>query len=151
MPYTFPSISRLVVAWLVLGFGAGGAGLRRPDAATLPYRMVTVLPGTNDKIRLCATVSVHTFDVSMDAAEASAQITDQRMMYLAPPLAPYQSVTVPDTTVIVNGETVTIPGYVAEPKSVDTVMTPSWVDYESDLIFRFVGRYKIEVGPMVNQ
>jgi hypothetical protein len=149
--YKFPSATRLVVAWLVPQFGAGNVGARRPDAGNLPYRMVTALPGTNDKIRQCTTVSVHTFDVSYDAAEASADVTDQRMMQLGPPIAPYQNVTIPETTVFVGGQIVTIPSYVVQPESVDTKMAPAWVDYESDLIFRFVGRYEIVTRSVVNQ
>lgn len=110
--------------------------MRRPAAAQLPYRMVTVVAGTetDSKVRQCATVSVHTFADSMDDAEGAAQITHQRMLLMGPPLVGPQSVPVkmPDGSM----QTVT-------PDSITTVQIPIWADYEDDLIFRFVARYEV--------
>ena len=75
IPYGFPSVTRVVIAWLVPLCGAGGVGAQRPDAGVLPYRLVTTVGGheTPEKIKQCATVSVHTFGNSYDQAEYAAQ------------------------------------------------------------------------------
>ena len=135
-PLAPPSASRLVVAWLQGYFGAGNVGLRRPQAAALPYRMVTVVAGTEtyEKIRQCAVVSVHTFADNMDDAEYQSLLTHQRMLEFGPPLAPNQTVTI------------TVPGGPTRDATADYVETkqiPIWADYEDDEIFRFVARYEI--------
>lgn len=132
------------MAWLVGQFGAGGVGGRRPTAASLPYRMVTLVTGTETvtKTQRCATVSVHTFADSYDSAEAESDLTHQRMVTLGPPLFAPQQVT------ITRGDGST---QVVEPRSVTCTQIPVWADYEDDLIFRFVGRYEICVGPVLNQ
>lgn len=142
-PYAFPSITRVAVAWLVAQFGAGGAGARRPTAAVLPYRMVTLVTGSErqDKTNRCGTVSVHTFADSYDAAEDASDITDQRMTMMGPPLYAPQQVTI----IRGNGSP-----QVVEPRSITTTQIPVWADYQDDLIFRFVGRYEICVGPIAN-
>jgi len=43
IPYAFPSVTRVVIAWLLPLCGPGGVGARRPDAAVLPYRLVTTV------------------------------------------------------------------------------------------------------------
>ena len=127
-----PSVTRLVVAWLQ---PLGTSGALRPQTAVLPYRMVTTVGGdeTCDKTMQKAVVSVHTFDVSMDAAESSAQLTHQRMLLMGPPLAPPQLI-----TYTINGNSVS-----ATPHSVTTHHIPQWQDYQDDLIFRFVARYDV--------
>lgn len=136
IPYAPPSIGRITIAWLTLYFGAGNAGMRRPQAGVLPYRMVTPVAGTEtaERIRRCATVSVHTFADSMDDAEYQAELTHQRMLLLGPPDSAPQSVTI------------TLPGSITQtvvPDYICTHQIPIWADYEDDLIFRFVARYEI--------
>ena len=143
MPFAQPSISRAVVSWLVGYFGAGNVGLRRPSAATLPYRMVTTIGGTEscDKIVQAPVVSVHTFADNMDDAEYQAQLTHQRMLFLAPPLVSAQTVTV------------TLPGGATQavtPEYIETKQIPIWVDYQDDEIFRFVARYEIGLRLVLN-
>jgi hypothetical protein len=141
--WALPSVTRVAVAWLVQGFGAGNAGTKRPDAAMLPYRLVTLVAGTEtaEKTQRCGIVSVHTFDKSMDLAEDGAEKTDEWMKQLGPPLYPAQAVT------ITRADSTT---QVVYPRSVCTHQIPIWVDYRDDLIFRFVARYEITVGIVAN-
>lgn len=143
MPYTVPSATRVVVAWLLPLCGAGGVGARRPSAAQLPYRMVTVAAGTEtpEKVRQCSTVSVHTFAKNYDDAEGGAQVTHQRMLLMGPPLVGPQQVTITNS----DGSTKTV-----EPDFITTSQVPIWADYEDDLIFRFVARYEIGLRVVAN-
>lgn len=141
--YAPPSIPRTVIAWLTTYFGAGNVGMRRPQSAQLPYRMVTTVGGTEtvERIQRCGTVSVHTFADSMDNAEYQAELTHQRMLLLGPPNSAPQTVTV------------TLPGNTTQtvsPDSITTSQIPTWADYEDDLIFRFVARYQIHTRFVVN-
>lgn len=131
-----PSPTRVAIAWLLPLTGAGGVGAKRPADGTLPYRMVTTVAGTetSDKIRQCATVSVHTFASTYDAAESAAQTTHQRMLLMGPPLVGFQKITV------VNGDG---SHQIVSPDSITTAQIPIWSDYQDDLIFRFVARYEI--------
>lgn len=141
--YAAPSVNRTVVSWLVAHFGAGGAGLERPQRAQLPYRMVTTVIGTEtvERTRRCATVSVHTFDKSMDYAEYQSELTHQRMLALGPPQVQNQTVTV------------TLPDMSTREVTPDFIVCtqiPIWVDYEDDQIFRFVARYEIGLRFVAN-
>lgn len=142
-PYRFPSVTRVAIAWLVVQFGNAGVGARRPQAGEIPFRMVTPVTGSErpDKTNRCLTVSVHTFGSSYDQAEYESDLTDQRMTWMGPPLYAPQSVT------ITQGDASPL---VVAPRSICTVQPPIWADYEDDLIFRFVGRYEICVGPIAN-
>lgn len=138
-----PSITRLVIAWLVPRYGAGNVGARRPQAGQLPYRMVTLVAGNDphQKVKRSGTVSVHTFADNYDDAEAGAQDTDDRMLLLGPPLAAPQQVTVTNadkSTSVVASATIT------------SHQIPMWLDYQDDLIFRFIARYDIDVRFVAN-
>lgn len=126
-----PSVSEVVVTWLRPLGDPNGVGTDRPSGAVLPYRMVTPVAGQEQhKVMQRATVSVHTFHDNMDDAEAAAQLTHQRMLLLGPPWAPPQQVTISNNQVIT-------------PISVETVQTPSWIDYQDNTIRRFVARYEV--------
>jgi hypothetical protein len=134
--YSPPSPTRITVSWLLGYFDAGTVGMRRPNASTLPYRMVNPVAGTEttDRTRRCGVVSVHSFAASMDQAEAESDLTHQRMLAMGPPFAPNQAIT------IVLGDSST---RVVTPDYITTTQIPIWADYEDDLIFRFVARYEI--------
>lgn len=133
-----PSVSRLVVAWLVPLLGAGKVGMQRPQNGGLPYCLVNVVAGKEDERKLMqsSTVSVHTFADNMDDAESTAQTVHQRMLLLGPPLAPPQQVTL----TLAGGATQTV-----VPHSVTTNHIPTWLDYQDDQIYRFAARYDIDV------
>lgn len=141
-PYVFPSLTRVCVAWLAGPFGAGAVGARRPSAAVLPYRMVTVVAGSEavDKTQRCGTVSVHTFADSMDVAEGESDLTHQRMLMMGPPLYGFQQITITGH----DGTT-----RLVKPRSIVTTQIPVWLEYHDDLIFRFFARYEICVGPVI--
>lgn len=132
LPWYPPSVSELVIVWLRPLGDANGVGLDRPSGGVLPYRMVTPVAGDDDKITQTSIVSVHTFGTDMDTAEAAAQITHQRMLLLGPPLVVQQPVT------LSSGATVMA-------DSVTTKLIPTWVDYEDNVIRRFVARYEIDL------
>lgn len=135
LPWAAPSISRIVVAWLVPEFGAGNVGLRRPQSGQLPYRMVTLVSGSDplQKVMRSGTVSVHTFADNMDDAEQAAQDTDNRMLLMGPPLTGPKQITIQPS------------GLVVSPHSITCTQIPVWKDYQDDLIFRFWARYEIDV------
>lgn len=136
-PWSPPSVSRLVIAWLMPMGGPGSCGAQRPQSAATPYRMVTVTAGTeNDqKLMQSAVVSVHTFAQDMDTAEFQAGLTHQRMLLMGPPLAAPQSISY-----------VTPAGSVtAVPHSVCTKAIPTYLSYEDELIYRFYARYEVQV------
>ena len=137
-PTAPPSVTRLVVAWLAAEFGVGAVGSKRPQAGVLPYRMVTVVAGTENsqKWLQCATVSVHTFAADMDSAEYEASLTHERMLLMGPPFAGYQDISYSIPT----GDTVT-----ASPRSVVTKAIPTYLSYEDELIYRFYARYEVDV------
>lgn len=143
IPYGFPSVTRVVISWLLPLCGAGGVGAQRPDAAVLPYRLVTTVGGheTPEKIKQCATVSVHTFGNSYDQAEYAAQLTHQRMLLMGPPTYGPQQIT------ITNGDGST---HVVVPDCVTTSQIPVHHDYEDELIYRFVARYEIDLRVVMN-
>jgi len=143
IPYAFPSVTRVVIAWLLPLCGPGGVGARRPDAAVLPYRLVTTVAGheTPEKVKQCATVSVHTFGDSYDSAEQAAQITHQRMLLMGPPTYGPQQITITNG----DGSTQTV-----VPDCVTTSQIPVWHDYEDELIYRFVARYDIDMRVVAN-
>jgi hypothetical protein len=127
-----PSVSEFVVAWLRPLGDPNGVGLERPSGAVLPYRMVTRVAGSDDKITESSVVSVHTFADNMDDAETAAQLTHRRMLALGPPLASQQPVTMSDSSVVV-------------ADCVTTKQSPIWVDYDDNTIRRFVARYEIDL------
>jgi hypothetical protein len=132
-PFAPPSVSEVVVTWLRPLGDPLGVGTDRPTGAVLPYRMVTPVAGTeHQKIMQCSVVSVHTFDDNMDDAEAAAQITHQRMLLMGPPIVGFQQIAISNNQIVV-------------PRQVYTMQIPTWVDYQDNVIRRYVARYNVDL------
>jgi hypothetical protein len=130
-PWVAPSVSELVVAWLLPIGAANSASVERPTGAILPFRMVNRVASRDDKVTDNSTVSVHTFALTMTEAESEAMLTHRRMLALGPPLAPQQMVTI--STGVVYAD------------CVESSQGPVWIDYEDNQIRRFVARYEIDL------
>lgn len=130
LDYDAPSGLELLINWLIpLG---PDVGPDRPSQSDLPYRMVQVVGGTDDKITDHGIYQVDDFARSIDEAEAQSRLTRRRVLALGPPLAAQQRVQMSD-------------GRLAYADSVTTSQKPIWVEYGDDNIHRFVSRYAIDL------
>ena len=125
-----PSGVELLIAWLKPL--SADVGPQRPSGGALPYRMVTAVAGSNDKITEKGVYSVHDFAATYEAAETQAMETEDRILALGPPLAPQQRVTISG-------------GRIVFADSVTTALKPIWQDFGDNTVFRFVARYAIDL------
>lgn len=115
----------VIIAWLA---PLGVVSAERPAGDVLPYRLVTRVAGSDNRITDSAVVSVHTFAATITAAATEARATHHRMLSLGP----QDDVVMPDSTIV-------------RVECVDTHQGPLWVDYEDDTIKRYVARYEINL------
>lgn len=119
----------LVIAWLK---PLGEVGAQRAPGAPLPYRMVEIVAGSDDKVTDSSIFQISTFAATFDQAEVEAQRTHERMLRLGPPLAAQQRVQISTGLAWVDGIT--------------TSQRPIWVQFtEAAPLNRFVARYLIDI------
>lgn len=124
-----PDGVELLRNWL-LPFDSIPTGEKKP-VGTVPYRMITTLPGKDDKVTEFGFFRVHHFNADFTACKTAAYATHDRIMELGPPFYPQQRVT------ISGGKVVFI-------DCVRTDETPHW-EYYSDTMERFVAEYYIDL------
>lgn len=122
-----PNAEEAVVAWLS---DLGRAGVLRLPIDPVPFRLVHRVSGADSLAEGSdnAVVSIHTFGASMDEASAEADLTHQRMMYLA-----HNSLTNIDM----------VDGGVANVDYCSTVEKPTFEDFKDPAVFRYVARYRL--------
>lgn len=119
----------LIINWLK---PLGEVGAQRAPGAPLPFRLVQRMAGSDDKVVDSGIYQIDTFAATLEQAEAQAWLTHERMLALGPPLAPQQRVTMSTGTAFVD--------------SVVTSQSPVWLQFtEAAAIFRFVGRYAVDI------
>jgi hypothetical protein len=105
----------------------------RPTGATLPYRMVKRLPGSDDQLTDMGQYSVHTFAATKEQAQTEAMLTHRRMLLLAGRFTGQQKVTISD-------------GQVVQVDNVVVVEPPEWVQWvEDNSIHRYVATYRVDL------
>ena len=120
----------LLIKWLK---PLGEVGASRGPGATLPFRLVECVAGSDDKITDSGIYQVSTFAATYDQAEYEAGLTHQRMLQLGPPLAAQARVTLSSNTVV-------------WADSVTTSQRPIWVQFtDAAAITRFVARYSVAI------
>lgn len=120
----------LVVQWLK---PLGEVGASRGPGDPLPFRLVQIVAGSDDKITDSGIYQIDTFAATFDQAEAEALKTHERMLRLGPPFAPQQRVTLAD-------------GKIVFVDSVTTSQRPLWLQFtEAAPISRFTARYSIDI------
>ena len=120
----------LLINWLK---PLGEVGASRGPGATLPFRLVECVAGSDDKITDSGIYQVSTFAATYDQAEYEAGLTHQRMLQLGPPLAAQARVTLSSNTVV-------------WADSVTTSQRPIWVQFtDAAAITRFVARYIVAI------
>jgi hypothetical protein len=104
--------------------------VHRPAGADLPYCMVNGVADAEDDNLFTddQVVSVHTFAGTYTAANDAAAQTHRRMQLLV--RNPGLDVTLTDSTI-------------ANADYVQTLMSPTWMDYGDNTINRFVARYRL--------
>jgi hypothetical protein len=129
-PLDVPSGVEMLIAWLVpMGVEVGPD---RPSGAVLPYRMVSVIPGADDKITDHSIYQVDDFATTYEAAEAQAKLTRRRILALGPPLAPQRRVQISTG--------------LAYADEVKTSQGPRFLDFDDRPdIKRFTSRYAIDL------
>src|SRR5882757_6456858 len=125
-PLDVPSGVELLIAWYVpLGDEVGPT---RPSGAVLPYRMVSIVAGSDDRVTDHSIYQVDDFAATYELAEAQSHMTRRRTLALGPPLAPQRRVQISTG--------------LAYADSVATSQSPRWIDFDdSDKVFRFTSRY----------
>jgi len=119
----------LIIAWLK---PLGEVGAQRSPGAPLPFRLVEVVAGDDDKVVDSSIYQVSTFAATYEQAEEQSRITHQRMLQLGPPLAPQQRVQISTGTAYID--------------SITTSQRPIWLQYtEASPTFRFVARYLVDI------
>ena len=119
----------LIINWLK---PLGEVGASRSPGAPLPFRMVSRVAGSDDKVVDSGIYQVDTFAATFDAAEYEALRTHERMLVLGPPLAPQTRVQISTGTVFVD--------------SVVTSQSPTWLQFtDAAPISRFVARYAVDI------
>lgn len=120
----------LLIQWLA---PLGEVGPQRGPGATLPFRLVQCVSGTDDKVTDIGIYQIDTFAATFEEAEREATLTHERMLALGPPLAPQQRVTLTDDSVVF-------------VDSVTTSQRPVWVQFtEAAPVVRFVARYTVAI------
>jgi hypothetical protein len=120
----------LVVQWLT---PLGDVGASRGPGDPLPFRLVQIVAGSDDKVTDSGIYQVDTFAATFDQAEAEALRTHERMLRLGPPLAAQQRVTLSS-------------GKVVFADAVTTSQRPIWLQFtEAAPVSRFTARYSIDI------
>ena len=115
-------------AWL-LPFDGIPTGEKKP-VGTGPYRMITTLPGKDDKVTEFGFYRVHMFNSDFTACKTAAYLGHNRILELGPPLHGQQRVTISG-------------GRIVFADNVETDDTPHW-EFYSDTMERFVSEYHID-------
>lgn len=129
-----PSGIELLIAWLLPLNDVDGrdVGPTRDALDSLPYTMVSVVGGSDDKVTDHSIYQVDDFAESFEAVEAQARLTRSRINALGPPLAPQRRVQ--------------ISSGLAYADSVTTSVSPHWLSYgDNTKIQRFTSRYAIDL------
>ncbi|AXQ64922.1 head-tail adaptor [Mycobacterium phage ThetaBob] len=128
LPEAPPNAELVVVAWLT---PLGRTALRRKAGDPVPFRLVTRVAGGDDpEIGIdTATVSVHTFASTPEAAVTESDRTHRRMSILT--VDPLTEITMLGSGLVVNVD------------YCRTLMRPTRVDYEDPNVIRYVARYEI--------
>lgn len=105
----------------------------RPSGAVLPYRMVSRLPGHDDRLTDMGHYSVHTFAATKAEAQAEAALTHSRLLLLAGRFVGQQKVTISN-------------GQIVQADDVSVFEPPHWVQWvEDNSIHRYVGTYRVDL------
>jgi hypothetical protein len=124
-----PNGVELLIEWLIpLGVEVGP---NRPSGAVLPYRMVQVAGGTDDRIADHTIYQVDDFAVDIESALAQARMTRRRILALGPPYAPQRRVQISTG--------------LAYADSVSTSQVPKYLDFGDDKVARFTSRYAVDL------
>lgn len=144
-PTAPPDGLEVVIKWLIpLGVEVRD---ERPAGAELPYRMVTMLPGPDDRISQDCLYSVHSFAESRSEAKQQADLAHNRMLYLAGRFTSQQSVTLEDGREVQADDVAVIEPPHEKPwipggnVRTDNSMSES----PTQQIFRFVGTYQVKL------
>lgn len=120
-----PDIEELLVAWLS---PVGACGTLMSTNPTMPFILVTRLSGGDDAVTEEATVSVHCFHNTRSLAAEYARQVHYRMKNLLPKTPILMS----------NGSYVSV-------DYVYVIEAPAWRDYEDKTLWRYCGRYRIDL------
>ena len=120
-----PDVEELLVSFLS---PLGQCGTVMPPMPTMPYILISRLSGGDDWVTEEATVSVHCFHSSRSlAAEFSRTVHNQMKNLLA------------RTPILMSN------GSYANVDYVYVIESPAWRDYEDKTIWRYCGRYRIDL------
>lgn len=124
-----PDIEELVIIYLS---DLGDVSVELPpvnnadNPIPFPFYLVTRITGGDDRLTDSAVVSIHAFAATRTAASDAARQMHDLMTSLSAKLP-----------LTVGGQTVNV-------DYVETLETPTWVDYGDNTIQRYVGRYRID-------
>ena len=123
-----PDIEDFLVNYLTPLEPPGQVSFEMPTKPKMPFILVNRLDGGDNEVTEEATVSVHVFHTTRSLAAYEARRMHQQMKSL-----------LPRTAVLMSD------GSYASVDYVETVETPAWREYEDKTIWRYCGRYKIDL------
>lgn len=135
LDYDAPSGLEVLIAWLVPLKDVDGrdVGPMRDSLDVVPYSMVSIVGGSDDKITDHGIYQIDDFAATLEQVEAQARLTRRRILALGPPLAPQRRVAISG-------------GRLAFADSVTTSVSPHWLTYgDNTKIQRFTSRYAVDL------
>lgn len=123
-----PDVEDFLINYLSRLEPPGQVSFEMPAEPPMPFIVVTRLSGGDDYVTDESTVSIHAFHTSRALAAVEARRMHQLMKSLTPKLA------VPLSD-----------GTYASADYVYVLEAPAWRDYQDKTIWRYCGRYKVDL------
>lgn len=123
-----PDVEEFLVAYLSPLQPLGSVSIEMPKEPPMPFILINRLSGGDDYVTDTGTVSIHCFSTSRSLAAYEARRMHLMMKSLHPRLS-----------VALSG------GVFASADYVEVIETPAWQDYQDNTIWRYCGRYKVDL------
>lgn len=123
-----PDVEAFLVSYLSRLQPPGQVSIQMPANPPMPFVLINRLSGGDDYVTDSATVSIHVFNSTRSLAAYEAR----RMHQLMKDLLPRHPVLLPD-------------GTYGAVDYVYVVESPAWQEYEDKTIWRYCGRYKVDL------
>lgn len=130
-----PDVENFLVSYLSPLAPAGQVSIFMPPKPVMPFFLINRLSGGDDWVTDYSTVSIHCFNTTRSLAAQSARLMHQKMKAL-----------LPSSPAVLLGD-----GTYASVDYVYVIESPAWQEYEDKTIWRYCGRYQVDLRLHANQ